>query len=242
MAMNIVLRDHQLSTSGWRAALTEIGCQDIASHDQSVDGDPVDTSVVFLHTGSSKIENRFRNWASANSNRNLILIAGGGQVAPSKASFLNRIFACWWKPSDFSSCAIPRVREFVCQIKQGSFLPGLLQPVPTERLWAFRLLCEAYELEKTRPNVQTSWAALLKENDDDVPQKVINAINSNIQELGIEMDEKGGTSIRDMLKIVESEQSPANGDAEKVRTCREALAKLLRIPDDVKQDQTIHAE
>jgi hypothetical protein len=261
MSINVFLRDRLNDQEGvWAKALgPDPGAALIITKDHyyrdascdaanEPDSAKAANTVIFLHHNNN-LETWHRN-VSGNEpafRGHLVVISTPGAVVIPQNLRHDRTHACVYKPEHFypGKEQPPRLRAWIDQVKAGRIEDvnwTLLQPAPTERLWALRLLCEAYELEKTRQNVQVNWINLLKERDDEGAKKVLSGITNNVQELGIDIDEKDKRAVPDVFKIIEGGKPPGDGDAEKIKTCRELLEKLLGIRSEVQQNQSAQTQ
>jgi hypothetical protein len=149
----------------------------------------------------------------------LISRPGGAAIAPSSNP---RVHVCFWGIEHFGERCHPRVGAFIDGLLLGN--PGwdLLRPAATERLWALRLLCEAYHLPETRASVdRTKWLPLLAD-EEQAARGLKGVIESDIAELG---------TVEDVTAVVEFVESLANTDpptdSTKVEASYVALSKLL---------------
>src|ERR1017187_2850290 len=138
-------------------------------------------SIIFLHTETQRLvwEGRFAENAPNGFHGNLVLIStpGGAAITP---PVHKRVHVCHWASDQFDDNGHPRARAFVKSLLDGNPNWNLLRPAPTERLWALRLFCEAFELQRMRGDPQINWIDLLSENDEDDAKKIINEISSNM--------------------------------------------------------------
>lgn len=200
-------------------------------------------AVLFVHsTETDDWENKVQEH---HIHCHIVLVrSGGGQR--STISQRGKLHACFWSPAHFSAAAVSsepdRLARWIRQVKSGdvaSLQWNLLQPEPTERLWALRLLCEASELPETKNTIPKDWISLLKEKESETSRDVKSVIEANIDELGIEISKEERAAIDSLLKIVENGQRPNDAAADTVTACGRALGKLLEIPAENQQNRAV---
>jgi hypothetical protein len=230
MEMKITLRDNNLKLSKWQEALKPLGCNDVGSDN---DGAPPDAGVelhlLFLHPSTTATENFFRSWVTKNPNRRLILVASSGRVGRSRADLPNSVFSCWWTPSEILAAVSRGPREFAQDLKQQRFNPNLLNPAPTERLWALRLLCEGFLNPDTKPNLPPNWIQLLGPQGES-PDTTIAAIGTDATDLS--KDGVAPGKIRAFLTEIKN-GGGANKTDTNVADCLSVLKSILGVPTQV---------
>ena len=227
--MKITLRDHNLAGSNWRAALVPLGCSDLDKDTQPATETGVELHLLFLHTTTTATENFFRKWVTENPNRRLVLVASSGRVGRSRADLPNFVFSCWWTPSEILAAASRGPSEFAEDLKQQRFNPNLLNPAPTERLWALRLLCEGFLNPDTKPNLPPDWLQLLGPQGES-PDATIAAIATDATDLS--KDGVAPGKIRAFLTEIMN-AGAGNQTDPKVVECLSVLNSLLGISPQV---------
>lgn len=197
-------------------------------------------AVIFCHSNAG--EPAWRRKAAAVDCHIVLARRSGRQKQEEDAK--GNLHGCHWSPAEFITAAREgspqRLALWIhrAQTKNASEAQwSLLRAAATERLWALRLLCEAYELPETKKNIPKDWISLLKEKESEMPGDVITAIKANIDELGVQIGTDEKAAIDKLLGIFENGQSPNDNDASTVRSCREALEKLLGIQEERHQNQ-----
>lgn len=162
--MKIYLRDHNEGThTVWKKALCAAGISlehNLAVIEDGYYGNETPLCVkaadacVFLHsqTYRQQWENGFKEGTFLG---HLVVVSTQGGKSLSKSG-CDRVHLCFWTPSHFEETNKGnhrRLRKWIEQIKSDDFDKvdwSLLQPAPTEQLYALRLLCEAWDLNKGR--------------------------------------------------------------------------------------------
>jgi hypothetical protein len=223
MAMKITLRDHRLDTSNWNNTLTPLGCTDVGKADQPVADAGEELHLLFLHTNRTETENRSRQWTANNPNRRLILIARDGRVGRSRADLPNHVFSCWWTPHELLTKTDKKAREFAEGLALQRFDPTLLQPTPTESLWALRLLCDGFVNSDRTQDIPDDWFQLLGPG---LPaNEIISKLSDNASELS--EDHQAPEALTGFLMRMSQEGNPK--DPSDVTECLSALNSLLGI-------------
>ena len=226
MEMKITLRDNNLRSSKWPEALRPLGCNDVGNDTDEASDAGDELHLLFLHPSSTLTENFFRKWVTEKPNRRLVLVAGGGRVGRSRADLPNSVFSCWWTPSEILAAVSRGPREFAEDLRQQRFNPNLLNPAPTERLWALRLLCEGSLNPDTKPNLPPDWLQLLGPQGES-PDATIAAIATDATDLS--KDGAAPGKIRAFLTDIKNASAGNQTDA-KVAECLSVLNSLLGIP------------
>jgi len=221
--MKITLRDHSLDTSNWDNVLKPLGCNDADNDGEPVHDAGEELHLLFLHSRRTETENSARAWTNNNPNRRLILIASGGRVGPSRADLPNRVFSCWWTPHELLTKTIKKARDLVNGLASQRFDPTLLQPTPTESLWALRLLCDGLVNSDRKQDIPDDWFKLLG------PDLTADAIISTLSKDASELSTAGQApeEMTSFLKRMNQEGYPK--DPDDVGKCLSALNSLLGI-------------
>jgi hypothetical protein len=242
--MNIFLRDHALQKSGWTGALcAHLAEVNSASHDTDVSTREGESTILFLHTNENDKKTKFNDWVQLRADHHLVIISSYGRVSATEHNPESRIYACYWTPQEWRAKRRREVERLIEGLKVGQIFPKLFRPVPTERLWALRLLCEAYENEQTREHVQKTeedlplnWTSVLQEKGGEAPAQVRTAIETDIQELGINVGPDGERSLKSLLDSIEQTGQPPS-DTSEVEVARKALVKLLKTAEEAPLSQ-----
>jgi hypothetical protein len=158
-----------------------------------------------------------------------VLVRSGGQQRK-ESNARGNLHGCYWHPDDFNVTPRPaRLRAWLDQINSGSPSANvqwsLLQPAPTERLWALRLLCEGFLDPETKAKLPPQWFKLLAPNGEP-PDATIAAIEADAADL----TDEGVTlsNIRALLNEIK-DIGAGNETAAKAAECLSILEPLLGI-------------
>jgi hypothetical protein len=244
MSIRVFLRDRLNDSGGvWAKALGPAPGAELVSlcdpfyrnascdpDNESANATAADALILLHHSDNLSTWHQHVSGAQPVLRGHLVVISNPGRVVIPQQFHHERIHACAYTPEDFYQKSQPqRLQAWIHQIRKGEIENvtwTLLHPAPTERLWALRLLCEAFFETRTKPNVErVNWLLLLGEDDEPPaisPDEVIKKIRADYDDLS----PKGSTAISTFLDSLKNGAPKSKDD---VRDCLNKLNSLLGV-------------
>jgi hypothetical protein len=189
-------------------------------------------AILFCHSNGCEPQWRQK---SNDADCHIVIVRGGGRWKEEQNAKGN-LHGCYWSPDELQEAAKHpasnfRLAHWIEQIRAGEPTAiewKLLRSAATERLWALRILCEAFEVPETRTRAeQANWIDLLKNDSAEERDAVVAAIKRDVAALNHFDDAAVIKPIDTLLDSIESGGSPRN--PESVQACLNTLNSLLGI-------------